>query len=59
MQWEKMRELLGQMIVDLEKASRGNKTAAQRVRTSSVLFAKVAKEFRKESLFAEKGKKKL
>lgn len=49
-----MRELLAQMIKDLDKAAKGNKTAAQRVRTGSVLLAKVAKEFRRESIALEK-----
>jgi hypothetical protein len=39
---------------DLIKVKRGNKSATQRVRVSSVLFAKVAKRFRKESVYAEK-----
>ncbi len=50
-----VRELLLEMSCDLEKAVKGNKMAAQRVRTASVLFTKVSKVFRKESIAAEKG----
>jgi len=49
-----VRELLSEMCCDLEKAVKGNKMAAQRVRTASILFAKVAKVYRKESIAAEK-----
>ena len=49
-----MRELLLQMSCDLEKAVKGNKTAAQRVRTASIAFSQVAKTFRKESIASEK-----
>lgn len=49
-----MQELLELMLEDLEKAKRGNKTAAQRVRVLSVTLSKVAKEFRKESIALEK-----
>ena len=42
------------MCDDLEKLSKGNKTAAQRVRTNSLLFAKIAKLFRKESVSLSK-----
>lgn len=52
-----LKKLIDEMIHDLEKASEGNKTAAQRVRTNSVKFAKVAKVYRKESIAAEKGSK--
>lgn len=49
-----MKELLTQMVKDLDKAAKGNKTAAQRVRTGSLLLSKVAKEFRRESIALEK-----
>jgi hypothetical protein len=52
-----IRELLGALSRDLEKAARGNRAAAQRVRTGSVVFARVAKVYRKESVAAEKGVK--
>ena len=41
---------------DLSKAAKGNKAAAQRVRTGSIKFEKQAKTFRKESVKAEKIK---
>jgi len=50
-----MRELLAGLSVDLEKASGGNKAAAQRVRTSSIKLEKTAKMYRKESIHAEKS----
>jgi hypothetical protein len=50
----KVRELLEEMLIDLTKAENGNKAASQRVRTKSIAFAKVAKEYRKFSLNAEK-----
>lgn len=40
---------------DLEKASEGNKAAAQRVRTTSIKLEKVAKLYRKESVVAAKS----
>lgn len=49
-----MKELMQSMSDDLDKLARGNKTAAQRVRTNSVLFTKVAKLFRKESVSLSK-----
>lgn len=52
-----VRELLSGMSIDLEKAVKGNKMAAQRVRTASIVFAKVAKVYRKESIAAEKPAK--
>lgn len=51
---ESMRNLMLKMCDDLDKLSKGNKTAAQRVRTNSVLFSKVAKLFRKESVSLSK-----
>jgi len=35
---------------DLEKVAKGNKTAAQRVRTESLAFEKCARIFRKRSM---------
>lgn len=49
-----LRKLLVEMPRDLDKAERGNKTAAQRVRIGTIKFAKVAKVYRKESVDAEK-----
>jgi Histone H1-like protein Hc1 len=45
-----MNELLNGMLRDLVKTAKGNRAAAQRVRTASVDFAKIAKVFRKESI---------
>ena len=57
----KLNDMLHGMIADLEKAMRGNRAAAQRVRTCSIAFAKHAKIYRKESVDSEKkgGKKTL
>jgi DNA-binding protein H-NS len=52
-----IKRILDEIAHDLVKASEGNKTAAQRVRTNSIKFAKVAKVYRKESIAAEKGTK--
>jgi hypothetical protein len=51
---EKMLTTLGS---DLKKAIKGNKAAAQRVRTNSIKFGKLAKDYRKESI--SEGKKKV
>jgi len=45
-----MKDLMLLMCKDLDKTIRGNRAAAQRVRTASVKFAKLAKNFRKESV---------
>ena len=50
-----MRNLLHEIVHDLEKAEKGNRAAAQRTRTRSIKFAKVSKLFRKESV--SEGKK--
>ena len=49
-----MKQCLAEMEKDLAKAMKGNRTAAQRVRTSSLSFSKLAKEYRRLSLLAEK-----
>ncbi len=54
---EKLKRMLLEISHDLEKADRGNKAAAQRVRTTTIQFAKTAKDYRKESI-ASGGKKK-
>lgn len=54
-----MKELIYGMSKDLEKTNKGNRAAAQRVRTASVEFAKVAKEFRKESVLMSGKLKKM
>jgi hypothetical protein len=55
-----MKKLLEELNHDLGKADGGNKAASQRVRTNSIKFAKVAKNYRKESISSERrggGKK--
>jgi hypothetical protein len=52
---KRMRELLAGISVDLEKSVGGNKAAAQRVRTGTIKLEKIAKNYRKESIHAEKS----
>lgn len=52
---EELREVLQQTVRDLDKAEKGNKAAAQRVRTNTVRLEKVAKLYRKESISQERG----
>lgn len=54
-----MNDLLCQIAKDLTKAERGNKAASQRVRTGTIKLAKTAKVYRKESISAEKTKRKV
>ena len=54
----KMHLMLEEMVRDLSKAERGVKAATQRVRTGTIKFAKLAKQYRKESMTAERGGKK-
>ena len=49
-----LNHLLINLSKDLTKAYRGNKAAAQRVRTGTIQLEKVAKKFRRESVAAEK-----
>lgn len=49
-----MHKLLEEITTDLEKSSKGNKAASQRVRTGTVKLEKVAKLYRKESIVSEK-----
>lgn len=51
---QEVKQLLQDLQFDLEKASSGNKAAAQRVRTGTVKLEKVAKLYRKESIADEK-----
>lgn len=56
---EHLKKVLLDISHDLEKAGRGNKAASQRVRTNTIKFAKIAKEYRKESIAeGKKGGKK-
>lgn len=52
-----MEGVLTDLIYDLGKVTKGNKSAAQRVRVGTISLAKIAKLFRKESMAAEKGGK--
>ena len=52
---KQMRDLLTNVSADLEKASLGNKAAAQRVRTQTIRLEKTAKNYRRESIQAEKS----
>lgn len=52
-----LRQLLVELIKDLDKATRGNKAASQRVRTKTIKLEKVAKTYRKESITSEKKEK--
>ncbi len=45
-----MKKLLVDIQHDLEKAGKGNRAAAQRIRINSIRFAKTAKIYRKESI---------
>jgi hypothetical protein len=47
---EQMKQLIQNIQHDLDKVGKGNKAAAQRVRTGSIEFAKTAKVYRKESI---------
>jgi hypothetical protein len=49
-----LHQLLVGISKDMEKAYRGNRTAAQRVRTGTIRLEKLGKLFRKESIRAEK-----
>ena len=54
---QQMHQILASIGKDLGKVQRGNKAAAQRVRTGTIKFERVAKIFRKESVQAEKAGK--
>ena len=49
-----LQALLEGVTKDLEKGSRGNKAASQRVRTGTVKLEKIAKLYRKQSVANEK-----
>ena len=53
---EELAILLQTVLEDVPKVLKGNKTAAQRIRTKTVKIAKVSKIWRKESLELEKKK---
>ena len=50
----KLEHLLTTLEEDLAKVTRGNKSAAQRVRVGTLRLEKIGKQFRKESVYAEK-----
>jgi len=54
---EDMSELMDSILKDIPKVYRGNKSAAQRVRTATIKLSKVSKEWRKMSLESEKQEK--
>ena len=47
-------DLMENVLKDVPKALKGNKTAAQRIRTKTVELSKLSKEWRKLSLAEEK-----
>ncbi|MBI3508383.1 MAG: hypothetical protein HY069_01925 [Chlamydiia bacterium] len=49
-----LNTLLTNLSRDMLKVQRGNKAAAQRVRVGTIRLEKVARDFRRESLTAEK-----
>lgn len=51
---ETMKNLLAEIGTDLPKAEEGNKAASQRVRVNTIELEKIAKQYRKESIAAEK-----
>lgn len=51
----KLENLLVNLTKDLGKVTKGNKSAAQRVRVGTLRLEKVGKQFRKESVSAEKA----
>jgi len=55
---KKMHVLLEELSSDLKKAERGIKAASQRVRTGTIKLAKLSKQYRKESMNAERGDRK-
>jgi hypothetical protein len=52
-----LTHLLTSISKDLPKVTRGNKTAAQRIRVSTLKLERVGKIFRKESVAALRGGK--
>ncbi len=49
-------DIMENVLKDVPKALKGNKTAAQRIRTKTVELSKLAKEWRRLSLLQEKKK---
>lgn len=53
----KLENIIAGLAKDLQKVAKGNKSAAQRVRVGTIRLEKVGKQFRKESVNAEKAGK--
>lgn len=51
---EELEEILDDILRDLPKFQKGNKTASQRIRTATIRLSKVSKEWRKLSLASER-----
>ena len=51
---DNLEDLLTTLMKDLRKVTRGNRSAAQRVRVGTIRLEKVGKQLRKESVDAEK-----
>lgn len=51
---EDMSDLIESIVKDIPKVYRGNKLAAQRVRTATIKLTKVSKKWRKLSIELEK-----
>ena len=51
---DEMMDIIYQIMEDLPKSLKRNKTAAQRIRMATIKFTKIAKEWRKASLDLEK-----
>jgi hypothetical protein len=54
---QQLDHILANVAKDLTKVTRGNKTAAQRVRVGTIKLERIAKAFRRESVAAEKSGK--
>lgn len=53
-----LKKLLSEIQINLDRAdTKGNKSAAQRARTGTIKLAKLAKLYRKESVLAEKKRR--
>ena len=50
-----LEQILVSIVKELPKVGKGNKSAAQRVRVGTLKLEKMGKQFRKESVFAEKA----
>jgi hypothetical protein len=55
---DEMSDLLNEILRDMPKVYKGNKLAAQRVRTATIELTKISKKWRKLSMDLEKKKTK-